>query len=245
GQLICIPETSLGSGDEILDSATGTAGIWLLDVARKVHPSVSLTGIDISQRLFPTQHPQNVTFAVHTVTNLPESWSNRFKLVNQRLLCGALTSEQWGAALSELFRVLKPGGWIQLLETGPETAIRRGGPIKLYADAYAAVFVNNGLVSDLNETLGQRLKDAGFVSVQKQTTALPRLDSPDLDFEFKGQKRRMIASIPVLKPAFLATGMFKSEDEIDELGKRIDQEWNTPSQYLWHWSVAYAQKPYI
>ncbi|KAF9058993.1 S-adenosyl-L-methionine-dependent methyltransferase, partial [Rhodocollybia butyracea] len=196
GQLICVPDISLDPGDEVLESATGT-GIWLLDVAQDVHPSVSLTGIDISQRLFPTQHPQNVTFAVHTVTSLPESWSNKFKLVNQRLINGALTREQWGMALSELYRVLKPGGWIQLLESSPEATLS-SGPMKRYADAIAAVFVNKRFASDLNETLGQRLKDAGFVNVQKRTTALPRLDSQDVDLEFQGQKRLFVASIPVL-----------------------------------------------
>ncbi|KAF9063312.1 hypothetical protein BDP27DRAFT_1335310 [Rhodocollybia butyracea] len=110
GQLIIAP-TTLDSGDEVLESATGT-GIWLLDLARNVHPNVSLTGIDINQRLLPTEHPRNVSFAVHTVTNLPETWTSRFKLVNQRLVNGALTSEQWGMALGELYRVLKPGGWI-------------------------------------------------------------------------------------------------------------------------------------
>ncbi|KAF9056970.1 S-adenosyl-L-methionine-dependent methyltransferase, partial [Rhodocollybia butyracea] len=209
GELICAPGISLDPGDEILESATGT-GIWLLDVAHKVNPNISLIGIDISQRLFPTQHPQNVTFAVHTVTNLPGSWDNRFKLVNQRLLLSALTSEQWGMALSELYRVLKPGGWIQLLESSPKATIS-SGPMKRYVDALTAVFVNNGLALDLNETLDQRLKDAGFVNIQKRTTAVPRLDSQDLDFEFKGQKRLFIASIPVVKPAFLATGMFESE----------------------------------
>ncbi|KAF9070011.1 S-adenosyl-L-methionine-dependent methyltransferase [Rhodocollybia butyracea] len=183
----CVPNISLDPGDEILESATGT-GIWLLDLAREVHPSVSLTGIDISQRLFPTQHPQNVTFAVHSVTDLPESWSNKFKLINQRLLCGALTPEQWGTVLEELYRVLKPGGWIQLLETGPEATIS-GGPMRPYMDALTTASINKGLALDLNRTLGRRLKDAGFVSIQEQTTALPRLDSQDLDFEFKGQKR--------------------------------------------------------
>ncbi|KAF9075063.1 S-adenosyl-L-methionine-dependent methyltransferase [Rhodocollybia butyracea] len=246
GQLIYVPKISLDPGDEVLESATGT-GVWLLDVAHKVHPNVSLTGIDISERLFPTQHPRNVTFAVHTVTCLPESWSNRFKLVNQRLLFGALTSEQWGMALSELYRVLKPGGWIQLLESTPDapSSSSLGPTMKRYTDALAAAFVNKGLPLDLNETLDQRLKDAGFVSVQKRMCALPRLDSQDLDFEFQGLKRLFMASIPVLKPAFLATGMFESEEEIDTLGKDLDQEWDTPSQFLWKYSVAYAQKPDI
>ncbi|KAF9059006.1 S-adenosyl-L-methionine-dependent methyltransferase [Rhodocollybia butyracea] len=243
GQLIYVPKFSPDPGDEILDSAAGT-GIWLLDVSRKVHSNVSLTGIDISQRHFPTQYPQNVTFAVHTVTNLPESWSSRFSLVNQRLIFGALTHEQWGMALSELYRILKPGGWIQLLESSPETSISSGS-MKRYADAFAAAFVNSGLVSNLTETLDQRLEHTGFVNVQKRTTALPRLDSQDVDFEFKGQKRLIMASIPTLKPAFLATGMFESEDEIDALHKGIDEEWNAPSQFRWHYTVAYAQKPDI
>ncbi|KAF9078492.1 hypothetical protein BDP27DRAFT_1206939, partial [Rhodocollybia butyracea] len=219
------PKISLDPGDEILDSATGT-GVWLLDVVHKVHPTVSLTGIDTSQRLFPTQHPQNISFAVHTVTNLPESWSNKFKLANQRLLSAALTREQWGIALSELYRVLKPGGWIQLLESDPKTTMP-SGPIKRLAEAVTAVYVNKGLALDLNETLDQRLKDAGFVNIQKRTTGLPRLDSQDSDLESKVLKKLFMASIPILKPAFLATGMFKSGDEIDALGKEMDQEWNS------------------
>ncbi|KAF9070934.1 hypothetical protein BDP27DRAFT_1419459 [Rhodocollybia butyracea] len=224
GQLIYIPNVSLDSGDEILDSATGT-GIWLLDVAHQANPNISLTNIDISQRLFPTQYPQNVTFAVHSVTNLLESWSNRFKVANQRLLSAALTHDQWGMA--------------------PQEATTSSGPMKHFMDALAAVFINKGLVLDLVESLDQRLKDAGFINIQKRSIALPRLDSQDLDSEFKGLKRLVTATVPVLKPALLATGMFESEDEVDALSKEIDQEWNTPSRFLWSWAVIYAQKPDI
>ncbi|KAF9070933.1 hypothetical protein BDP27DRAFT_1362173 [Rhodocollybia butyracea] len=244
GKLICIPNIPLDSGDEILDSATGT-GIWLLDVAHQVNPNISLTGIDISQRLFPTQYPQNVTFAVHSVTNLPESWSNRFKVANQRLLSGALTHEQWGMALSELYRILKPGGWIQLLESSPLEVKTSSGPMKRLTDAVAALFVNKGLVLDIVETLDQRLKDAGFGNIKKQSVALPRLDSQDLDSEFEGLKRLVTAGVQALKPALLATGMFESEDEIGALSNGVDQEWNTPSRFLWSWTVIYAQKPDI
>ncbi|KAF9059002.1 hypothetical protein BDP27DRAFT_1453577 [Rhodocollybia butyracea] len=236
GQLIYVPKFSLDPGDEILDSAAGTA--------KYLPPHSFSYWYRYQSTSLPHPIPQNVTFAVHTVTNLPESWSSKFSLVNQRLIFGALTHEQWGMALSELYRILKPGGWIQLLESGPETSISSGS-MKRYADAFATAFVNSGLVLNLTETLGQRLEHAGFVNIQKRTTALPRLDSQDVDFEFKGQKRLIMASIPTLKPAFLATGMFESEDEIDALHKGIDEEWNAPSQFRWHYTVAYAQKPDI
>ncbi|KAF9028861.1 hypothetical protein BDP27DRAFT_1375682 [Rhodocollybia butyracea] len=166
GKLICVP-TTLNPGDELLETGTGT-GIWLLDVARDAHPKVSLTGIDINRHLFPTEYPHNIAFAIHTVTNLPDSWSDRFKVANQRLLAGALTSEQWGTALSELYRVLKPGGWVQLLETGPETTAYSGPNTKLFIDAFIALYASKGLALDIHETI---LAQAGFVNVQKRTIA--------------------------------------------------------------------------
>ncbi|KAF9028864.1 hypothetical protein BDP27DRAFT_1349949 [Rhodocollybia butyracea] len=202
-------------------------GIWLLDVAREVHPNVSLVGIDINQRLLPTQHPPNVTFAVHSVTDLPDSWSDRFKVANQRLLTAALTSEQWGIALGELYRVLKPGGWVQLLETNAETT------------------ASSGFVSDLHDTIDQRLEDAGFVNVQKRTIGLPRQDSQDLDSEHTGHKKIIIGYVAAVKQSLLAAGLFESEGEFDLVLQGMDKEWDVPSQCFWRWTVAYAQKPGI
>ncbi|KAH9841078.1 uncharacterized protein C8Q71DRAFT_743255 [Rhodofomes roseus] len=45
--------------------------------------------------------------------------TGRFKLVHQRLLIAALRSWEWTVALREIFRVLQPGGWVQLGEVGP------------------------------------------------------------------------------------------------------------------------------
>ncbi|KAJ3804733.1 hypothetical protein F5876DRAFT_52990 [Lentinula aff. lateritia] len=88
------------------------AGIWLLDLAHQLPPTISLTRIDISTRLFPkpTTYSNNITFSSQSITDLPQSWSNCFALINQRLLTGALSKSQWMQALSEIYRVLKPGG---------------------------------------------------------------------------------------------------------------------------------------
>ncbi|KAF9060439.1 hypothetical protein BDP27DRAFT_1430101 [Rhodocollybia butyracea] len=180
GRLIDAP-TTLGPGDEVLESATGTVlSIWLLNLTGKVPPNVTLTGININQQLLPIEHPGNKCGLV----------------VNQRLVSSALTSEQWGAALSELYRVVKPGGLIQLLERVPETPAYSGSNMKRYVDALVAVCASRGLELDLHRTIDQHLVKTGFINVQKRTVALPRLDMQNTDMEHEGLKRLvMVAAV--------------------------------------------------
>ncbi|EJD00186.1 uncharacterized protein FOMMEDRAFT_30840 [Fomitiporia mediterranea MF3/22] len=80
--------------------------------------SVELLGIDISSEIFPEKPPRNVRFYGMSATNLPTEKANSFNLIIQRMLLGAFTESQWRAALREILSVLKPGGAVQLLETG-------------------------------------------------------------------------------------------------------------------------------
>ena len=83
-----------------------------------VPKTVQLYGIDPCTKFFPSSVSRipNMHFLPHSVTDLPASWTNRFNFVNQRLLLAALTNADWTRALSELHRVLAPGGHIQLGE---------------------------------------------------------------------------------------------------------------------------------
>lgn len=132
GRLIIDQDVELKPGSRILDSGTGTGehsalshlrrnlsifkGAWILSLAHEVPASVELVGVDVSGEMLPDELPGNFSFIKASVTSLPETWTNSFDFINQRLLVGALSAPEWTRALSELLRVLKPGGYAQLLE---------------------------------------------------------------------------------------------------------------------------------
>jgi len=245
GKLICVPQLKLLPGDEILETATGT-GIWLVELAKEIPSTIVLTGIDIEQRLFPVQHPENrITFLSHSVTHLPVSWSNKFKLVNQRLLFGALTLEQWRMCSREIYRVLEPGGWVQLLEGGPDVTACSGPNMRSLLDSLMTLFRIRSLVPDVQYNIDKLLGESGFINVHKRTTAIPRLgQGAKLEYsEYEDYKKIVMTFFATAKPSLLATGRFESEVEYDRLLKGMDDEWNIPSLALWDWTVAYAQKP--
>ena len=87
-----------------------------MDVAKIVAENTQLEGIDINASLFPKAHPSNVHFSTGSIVSLPEDWTGTFDLVHQRLLIGSLQSNEWEATISEIYRVLKPGGTFACLE---------------------------------------------------------------------------------------------------------------------------------
>lgn len=78
--------------------------------------SCEFIGIDISP-IYPTEiKPSNVTFQkVNVIEGLPFP-DNHFDFVYQRFLTMSLTSSQIeGTLINELVRVLKPGGWLEIM----------------------------------------------------------------------------------------------------------------------------------
>ncbi|KAE9389464.1 S-adenosyl-L-methionine-dependent methyltransferase, partial [Gymnopus androsaceus JB14] len=251
GKLICVPLTLL-PGDEILESATGT-GIWLLDLAKDLPATISLTGIDIESHLFPfhDHHSPNISFLSHSVTDLPKSWDNKFKLINQRLLTPALTREQWKSAIGEAYRVLTPGGWIQLIEAGPEIKLDHSGPnMTRIVNSLIALHDMRGLVHDLPYIVDQLLTNAGFINIQRKTVSLsPRAGLGNQDEDSANYDHQTIFSlfIKAAKKGLLETHSFESEEEFNKALKETEKEWDewalAGRGALWSWTVAYAQKP--
>ncbi|KAF8491768.1 hypothetical protein JB92DRAFT_2819270 [Gautieria morchelliformis] len=172
-------------------------------------------------------------------------WTNSFDLVHQRLLITALRRREWPVALSEIFRVLKPGGWAQLGEIGkthlpgPKTRQHQSLLSKLFAhrDMLPAV--------DCANQLPVMLIEAGFTDVRMETRLLPLgkvggADGENARKNFMGVYRGM--KTPVLKAGGL--GFFDSEMEFDRFMDEMEEEWDT-STTVREYTLFLAHKPNI
>ncbi|ORE07215.1 S-adenosyl-L-methionine-dependent methyltransferase [Rhizopus microsporus var. microsporus] len=113
----------------VLDLGCGP-GTWLMDVATEF-PGSQFYGIDIFD-LFPSNiRPANVTFQVRDALEGLPFPDNTFDLVNLRMFIISIKANEWPVVLKEIYRVLKPGGFIQccecsMLERGNEFVLKAG-----------------------------------------------------------------------------------------------------------------------
>ncbi|KAJ7668040.1 S-adenosyl-L-methionine-dependent methyltransferase [Mycena rosella] len=247
GNKILLAPVDLGENDKVLDVGTGT-GIWMLDLAASIDPSVSMVGVNIETHLFPTSHPKNVEFRVGSVTDLPSEWSDTFWLVHQRLLMAALQISEWPVALREIYRVLRPGGWMQLCES---TAFSEGPYpnqpcLEKFAGMYRCLANSRKLYADCAEGLPNMLEAAGFVGIQSQSQranlskwAGELGDANRMNFVgvFRGFKT------PILKAG--GFGYVTSEEEYDALLEGVEREWeeNHGTRKDPEFIIVWARKP--
>jgi SAM-dependent methyltransferase len=108
----------------ILDVGCGT-GRWCFEL-KEEHPEALVVGLD----LVPVQKAGTpcVFVQANVLHGLPFA-DHCFDFVHQRLLTSGVPLRSWPALLSELVRVTRPGGWIEVVEgvfrtepAGPATA---------------------------------------------------------------------------------------------------------------------------
>lgn len=153
-----------------MDVGTG-AGNWLLDAAEyyQYHGpkhtindrKVNFKGIDISTRCFP-QTPSHlkspslfISFENASVLSLPPNWTNTFSLIHQRLFIAALRSHEWEKDISEMYRVLKPSGWLTVVEAGNVNA---GPTTKKFMDVVNAFLTSKGLMHDCARKIPEMIR---------------------------------------------------------------------------------------
>lgn len=113
---------SLVEGSRILDVGTGTER-WALEMAQ-AFPSVQVYGLDLEETPRTTgyapasQFPANYHFQAGNILKRLPFINGSFDFVHQRMVLSEIPVVQWYAVLRELKRVTRPGGWIELLESG-------------------------------------------------------------------------------------------------------------------------------
>lgn len=116
----------------ILDVGCGT-GRWGAEMARQF-AAANVVGVDIappsansaSVTQGQEQPPENYVFVEGDVTKGLPFADSSFDFVHMRLVVLALPYAQWMPVITELQRVTKPGGWIELVDTAV-TARTPGG----------------------------------------------------------------------------------------------------------------------
>ena len=99
----------------VLDVGTGT-GIWAIDFADQF-PTANVIGVDLSP-IQPDWVPPNCHFEIH---DCGQEWCfspDHFDFVHVRGLYGSIAD--WPAFYKQVYAHLKPGGWYEQVEYGPE-----------------------------------------------------------------------------------------------------------------------------
>ncbi|CAG8515416.1 10063_t:CDS:2 [Paraglomus occultum] len=110
---------NLSLGASVLDVGCG-AGAWVIDTALDYSESV-FVGIDIVPS-FPENHPPNTVFFKCNVLNGLPFPDNTFDFVRQGLLLVGIDWQLWrDKVVSELTRVTKPGGYIEIMDVYEES----------------------------------------------------------------------------------------------------------------------------
>ncbi|CEG74136.1 hypothetical protein RMATCC62417_09394 [Rhizopus microsporus] len=146
----------LRKGGRVLDVGCGP-GAWSMEIAGE-YPKSVITGIDMAP-LFPRDiKPTNCAFYQSNILNKLPFEDSSFDYIFMRFMNQAISIEQWDDVLSELNRVLKPGGWIEWVEADVE--IHRPGPntkefnqklIELMQQRHQDPFIGRNLKEKLKE----------------------------------------------------------------------------------------------
>ena len=150
GGLILCPVDLSRPGVRILDSGTAD-GYFLYDLRSQLaHPdSAELIGTDIAGYPDTVRLPDNIKlYRQNILEDWPKEWEGTFDFVHQRAcMTNAPTYEQGVKVMERLIKLLKPGGWIQIVDGSMP-----GEPIE----------ENDAPMLKIFKTIGAFLKGAGM-----------------------------------------------------------------------------------
>ncbi|KAF9114189.1 hypothetical protein BGX27_011462 [Mortierella sp. AM989] len=225
----------------ILDVATGT-GVWALEMAYEF-PTADVYGVDLSP-IYPTSEtsskpvPPNCHFQLCNILDGIPFPDNYFDFIYQRLLVYALSPAQRKQVNAELFRILKPSGHIQLVES--DGIIYNAGQV---TDMVNVLSIETPMKKNVDPKEVQHLKPGlrrtGFVNVNSFNVALPVGDWGGPLGQLSQQNMHGLASIWLKGEVGRQT-----EEECEATLAEMDKECEQLQSFYKVWLVV-GQKPQL
>ncbi|KAF4513236.1 hypothetical protein G6O67_000534 [Ophiocordyceps sinensis] len=104
----------VGSPSRVLDCGCG-AGDWAVDVARRF-PDCEVLGIDVSPHMIPEDPPHNLEIQIDDLNGRFTFSPDQFDVVHSQMMAGGIHANRWRSYVQDILRVLRPGGWCQMVE---------------------------------------------------------------------------------------------------------------------------------
>ncbi|OQE00705.1 hypothetical protein PENVUL_c047G01343 [Penicillium vulpinum] len=158
----------------ILDIGTGK-GDWAIDVADML-PSATIRGVD----LFPppvTWVPPNCILEIDDI--LEEwTWKEPLDLIHMRVMIGSFDSAGWDHVYKSAFENLRPGGWIEQLESSPciecdDGSLPANSILREWGPNMNACGARAGRPLETIDTMRGAMEKAGFVDLHEQVYRWP------------------------------------------------------------------------
>jgi len=234
--------------DRVLESAAGS-GIWALEFSASNSQHnllLDIECIDISDKQFPREYPPNIHFSLQSVLELPAEWRDSFAFIHQRLVILAMNDACWNMAIKQLFNVLAPGGWIELVEVEGKMLSYAVGPhSKRLVSLITSLYEEKGVIRDLAVYLPNLLAQVGFTDIHCESRCVRISRSTNNDGLNRSRQRYdlwMGMKTPVL--AGEGYGIVESGQEYDELLRGCLKEWDESDQANTIYYTFVARKPY-
>ncbi|KAH6657450.1 S-adenosyl-L-methionine-dependent methyltransferase [Truncatella angustata] len=175
GGLVVCPIDLETPGLRILDSGTGD-GYWLQDLLARTPglKEATLVGTDVTNVKFPEDGTAGpITFQLQSITEpWPDEWHGSFDLVQQRLVLGACGKYPFATAIKSLADLVKPGGWVQLIEPDQTCGVEDGPAMRDFITLVTWVFEQMGGHTRYAYDVKHWLEDAGIVDVEERSVPL-------------------------------------------------------------------------
>ncbi|KAF9072811.1 S-adenosyl-L-methionine-dependent methyltransferase [Rhodocollybia butyracea] len=244
---LALAPVHLKPNDRVLESGAGT-GIWALEFSAFGAQNNSLLDIeciDISDKQFPLKYPTNIHFSIQSVTNLPVEWKNSFSYVHQRLLVTAMNDSRWNQTINQLFDVLAPGGWVELVEVESANLGYGVGPYsKRLVSLITSLYKAKGVIGNLGVYLPNLLEKVGFVDIHCESRRVPIHRSHNNDGLNRSKQYYdlwMGIKAPVLAGG--GYGIVENETEYDQLLQGCLNEWDESNVATTTYYTIVARKP--
>ncbi|KAI8883863.1 hypothetical protein K501DRAFT_249031 [Backusella circina FSU 941] len=223
-----------------LDIGCGLYVPWVADIAHE-YPNCTVHGLD-NVEIGGFKIPDNATLIKGDLfVGLPFPDSS-VDFVHQRMMKAVISVSDIPNVLEDIYRIIKPGGWLEILE--PQVAPRRAGPLmtKLFVHILVLLETNLGGKSLMGDSSVRDLKEAGFQQIKTDYGSVPICWGGYMGKIFYDYLVSILKNMgPLIYEHVGLPGVYNPEKYEDHIDKAFDECVEYQTYFDFYWTI--GQKP--